>query len=106
MVRPLRRKAGAREAERPPVPLADPLPLYQVLFPELGVSEDTPTVRLHTARCGLVVDFVAVAPPDPDAECTCVTPFPRTVATVADGWDPVDEVHAYWQASTERQGII
>ncbi|GAA1469470.1 hypothetical protein GCM10009603_65430 [Nocardiopsis exhalans] len=89
-MRPLRRRTIGREA--PPVPVPDVLPLYRALFPELGVSPDTPTVQLHAAVCEAATTYLrSVWPP---AECACPEGFPVTLVTVADGWNAADEYRA------------
>lgn len=88
-MKPLRRK-HAVSASAPPVAVPDVLPLYQALFPELGVSPDVPTVQLHAASCGAAVSHARGSWPPGLCTCPNGSGYPRTVATVADGDEPID----------------
>lgn len=92
-MRPLRRK-NAASASAPPVAVPDALPLYQALFPELGVSPDAPTVQLHSAVCEAAVSHVRGSWPPGLCTCSEGSDYPRTVATAADGDGPVDAAMA------------
>ena len=53
-----------------------------------GVSVDSPSVLAHLAECRAAVSYMRASWP-PEA-CTCRgSGFPRVVATVADGWEPL-----------------
>ncbi|GAA1081475.1 hypothetical protein GCM10009642_19360 [Nocardiopsis metallicus] len=85
-MKPPRRRA--RPVSAPPVPIANVLPLYRTMFPELGEPADSPTVTVHVSACETAVGEWL------PRECTCPphSGYPHIVATAVDGDHPVNEV--------------
>src|SRR5690606_14792718 len=87
-VRALRRRRAPRTAA-PPVAVPEVLALYAWMAGASGVSVDSPSVLAHLAECRTAVSYVRASWPPEACTCPARSGFPRVVATVADGWEPL-----------------
>lgn len=87
-MRALRRRRAPRTAA-PPVAVPEVLALYAWEVGASGVSGDSPSVLEHLADCRAAVSYVCSLWPPKACTCSADSGFPRVVATVSEGWEPL-----------------